>query len=172
MRKRVAHCDCPLNGKYFRSDFTELWDKSLWESAVPRKGMSIARTIAISGLHVAELRLQVSASNLANMRSDGPLPGVPNTENFPPVYAAMRVNQTENVGSGTNASVAKVSPASLAAFDPSAPFADDRGMIASPNVDLANEIVQVLLARFGYAANAKVIHADAQMAGVLLDLSA
>jgi flagellar hook protein FlgE len=45
-------------------------------------------------------------------------------------------------------------------------------MIASPNVDLANELVQVLLARFGYAANAKVIHVDARMAGALLDLSA
>jgi flagellar basal-body rod protein FlgC len=136
------------------------------------KAMSIARTIAVSGLHAAELRLQVSASNIANLRSDGLLPGVPNTKNFPLAYAAVRVNQMESTGGGTSASVTRVSPAYLSAFDPSAPFADGRGMIASPNVNLANELVQVLLARFGYAANAKVIHADAQMAGALLDLTA
>jgi flagellar basal-body rod protein FlgC len=45
-------------------------------------------------------------------------------------------------------------------------------MVASPNVDLANELVQVLLARFSYGANAKVIRADAQMSAALFDLTA
>lgn len=50
--------------------------------------MSIASTIAVSGLSVASLRLQVAASNIANASSDGPLPGTPNLENFPPAYRA------------------------------------------------------------------------------------
>lgn len=45
--------------------------------------MSIAFTIAVSGLSVASLRLRVAASNIANASSDGPLPGTPNLENFP-----------------------------------------------------------------------------------------
>ena len=44
--------------------------------------MTIASTIAVSGLSVASLRLQVAASNIANASSDGPLPGTPNPENF------------------------------------------------------------------------------------------
>ena len=48
--------------------------------------MSIAFTIAVSGLSVASLRLRVAASNIANASSDGPLPGTPNLENFPPAY--------------------------------------------------------------------------------------
>jgi flagellar basal-body rod protein FlgC len=45
-------------------------------------------------------------------------------------------------------------------------------MVASPNVDLANEFVQLLLARYSFAANAQVIRADAQMSAALFDITA
>ena len=67
------------------------------------------------------------------------------------------------MGGGTSATATTISPSTVATFDPSAPYADGHGMVASPNVDLANELVQVLIARFSYAANAQVIRADAQM---------
>jgi flagellar basal-body rod protein FlgC len=134
--------------------------------------MSIASTIAVSGLSVASLRLQVAASNIANASSDGPIPGAPNPENFPPAYSALRLNQVDNLGGGTSAIVSNVLPTTVATYDPSAPYADSRGMVASPNVDLANELVQVLIARFSYAANAQVIRADAQMSAALFDLTA
>jgi flagellar basal-body rod protein FlgC len=134
--------------------------------------MSIASTIAVSGLSVASLRLQVAASNIANASSDGPLPGAPNPENFPPAYSALRLNQVDSLGGGTSATVTNVSPSTIATYDPTAPYADGRGMVASPNVDLANELVQVLIARFSYAANAQVIRADAQMSAALFDRSA
>ncbi len=53
--------------------------------------MSIASTIAVSGLNVASLRLQVSASNVANSLSDG--------------YAPLQVDQVENANGGTSATV-------------------------------------------------------------------
>jgi len=133
--------------------------------------MSVASTIAVSGLNVASLRLQVAASNIANARSNGPLPGTPNPENFPPVYSPLRVDQVDTPGGGTRATVTHVSPSTVSAFDPSAPYADGRGMVASPNVDLADEFVQVLSARFSYVANAKVIRADAQMSAALFDIT-
>ena len=134
--------------------------------------MSIASTIAVSGLSVASLRLQVAASNIANASSDGPLPGAPNPDNFPAAYSALRLNQVDNLGGGTSATVTNVSPPTVATYDPSALYADGRGMVASPNVDLANELVQVLIARFSYAANAQVIRADAQMSAALFDVTA
>lgn len=91
--------------------------------------MSIANAIAVSGLSVASLRLQVSASNIANASSDGPLPGTPNPENFPPAYSALRVNQVDNLGGGTSATVANVLPPTVATYDPTAPYADGRGMV-------------------------------------------
>jgi flagellar basal-body rod protein FlgC len=43
---------------------------------------------------------------------------------------------------------------------------------ANPNVDLADEIVQQLMARVSFAANAQVIRADAKMTAALLDITA
>jgi flagellar basal-body rod protein FlgC len=134
--------------------------------------MSIASTIAVSGLNVASLRLQAAASNIANSLSNGPLTGVSNPENFPAAYTPLRVNQTDVVGGGTSATVSAVSPATVSTFDPTAPFANSDGFVASPNVDLANEIIQLLIARTSYAANAMVIRADAQMSAALLNITA
>jgi flagellar basal-body rod protein FlgC len=134
--------------------------------------MTIASVIAVSGLSVASRRLQVAANNIANARSDGPLSGTPNPGNFPPAYSPLRVNQVDVLGGGTSATVTNVSPATVATFDPSAPYADERGMVASPNVGLANDLVQVLIARFSYVANAQVIRADAQMSAALVNITA
>jgi flagellar basal-body rod protein FlgC len=134
--------------------------------------VSLASTIAVSGLNVAAMRLQAAASNIANSRSDGPLPGAANPENFPAAHTPLRVNQVEVVGGGTSATVTAVSPATVPASDPGAPFADGNGMVASPNIDLAGELVQLLIARYTFAANAHVIRADAQMSAALLDITA
>jgi flagellar basal-body rod protein FlgC len=134
--------------------------------------MSIASAIAISGLNAASLRLQVAASNIANSRSDGPLPGAPNPENVPPAYSALRINQTDVVRGGARATVVAASPATVQTYDSSASFADANGMVASPNVDLANEFAQLIIARYAFAANAQVIRADAQMSASLLNITA
>jgi flagellar basal-body rod protein FlgC len=134
--------------------------------------MSIASAIAVSGLAVATVRLDIAASNIANSQSDGPLAGTPNHENFPAAYTPLRVNQTDLVGGGTAATVSAVSPATVATFDPTAPYANGDGMVASPNVDLAGEMIQLLIARYSFAANAQVIRADAQMNAALLNIVA
>jgi len=132
--------------------------------------MSIASAIAVSGLKVASLRLRVAASNLANSLSTGPLPDAANAENFPAAYSALRVNQTDAAGGGTSATVATITPATV--YEPTAPFADDNCMVAGPNVDRANELLQLLVARYTFAANAQVIRADAQMSASLLNITA
>jgi flagellar basal-body rod protein FlgC len=68
--------------------------------------------------------------------------------------------------------VTAVSPATVSIFDPTAPFANSSGMVASPNVDLASEFVRLLAARLNYAANIAVITADAQMSASLLNITA
>jgi flagellar basal-body rod protein FlgC len=133
--------------------------------------MSIAGTIAVSGLNVATRRLQVAATNIANSLSDGPLPDAANPQNFPAAYTPLRVNQTDLPGGETTATITAVSPATISSYDPTAPFANGSGMVASPNIDLANEFVQLLIARYTYAANAEVIRADAQMSAALLNIT-
>lgn len=134
--------------------------------------MGIESTIAVSGLEVAALRLQVAASNIANSLSNGPLPGTSNPQNVPAAYTPLRVNQTDTIGGGTSATVTSVSPATVSTFDPTAPFANADGLVASPNVDLAGQMIQLLIARLSYTANAQVIRTDTQMSAALLNITA
>jgi flagellar basal-body rod protein FlgC len=129
-------------------------------------------SIAASGLAAASLRLEVSASNVANSPDSGPLPGanVPNAANFPPAYTPLRVDQTAMAGGGTAATVTPVSPSFVPSFEPGAPFADKNGLVAAPNVDLANELVQQIIARYAFAANARVMRVESEMMKTLLDI--
>lgn len=63
-----------------------------------------------------------------------------------------------------------VSPSYTAQSDPSAPFANEDGLVAAPNVDLASEFVQMAAAKYSFIANAKVIQAYAETEQTLLDI--
>jgi len=139
-----------------------------------RRFMSSVLSIAVSGMLAATQRLQVSARNVANVRSDGALPDAQG--NYAPgaqrPYTPLRVDQVDQAGGGTRAIVTEVSPGYVASYDPSAPYADQDGMVATPNVDLADEVVQQLMATYSYAANARVVTSYNQMVKSLLDIGA
>jgi flagellar basal-body rod protein FlgC len=120
----------------------------------------------------AMVRLNVSASNVANSSSSGPLPDATGSAaNSPPAYTPLRVDQVD-IGGATSARATPVSPSYAPAYAPSAPYADQSGMVAAPNVDLTNEAVQQITARYAFAANAKVMQVASQMSGALLDITA
>jgi flagellar basal-body rod protein FlgC len=136
--------------------------------------MSSISAIALSGLNAASLRLQVSASNVANAGSTGTLPNANGTvpAGSPQAYAPLEVVQSASAGGGVQTSVTTVTPSTTAAFDPQASFANQDGLVAAPNVDLASEFVGQLLASYSYAANAIVLKADDRMTQSLLDITA
>jgi flagellar basal-body rod protein FlgC len=147
-----------------------------------------ALSIATSGLSAASLRVSVAASNIANVLTTGPLPATggsgtsggagnsSNNSNFPAAFVPLRVNQVDQTSGatpgGTVATVSTVSPSFVAQSDPTAPFANQDGLVAAPNVDLANEFVQLLIAKESFAANAKVIQAFNNTTKSLLDITA
>ena len=144
-------------------------------------------SIATSGLTAASLRLDVAADNIANALSTGPLPAADgsgpsggtgnagNTTNFPAAYVPLQVNQVDqssgSTPGGTVATVSTVSPSFVAQFDPTAPFANQDGLIAAPNIDLASQFIQLLTAKYEFAANAKVIRTYSDTTKSLLDIS-
>jgi flagellar basal-body rod protein FlgC len=134
--------------------------------------MSIASSIAASGMNVAALRLQVSASNVANVLSDGPLSGSNNSNSYPSAYVPLRVDQIDTVGGGTSATVSPISPSAVPVFDPTAPYANQDGLEASPNVDLASAMIQQIIASYTFAGNAKVMQIAGQMTAALLNITA
>jgi flagellar basal-body rod protein FlgC len=126
---------------------------------------------AVSGMLAATRRLEVSAANVANVRSDGALPDAQGnySPDAPRAYTPLRVDQVDLATGGTRAVVSEVSPSYVATFNPSAPYANEDGMVASPNVDLADEMIQQLIASYTYAANARVVTSYNQMVKSLFD---
>lgn len=140
-------------------------------------------SIATSGLSAASLRVNVAASNIANVRTTGPLPasgasagaGRSSTSSaYPAAYVPLRVDQVDqssgSTPGGTIATVSTVSPSYTAQSDPSASYANQDGLVAAPNVDLANEFVQLATAKYSFIANAKVIQAYSETTESLLDI--
>jgi flagellar basal-body rod protein FlgC len=120
----------------------------------------------------ASQRLQVSAENVANAESDGPLPsaGAAVQAQYPGAYEAQQVDQVATPGGGTSAVVVDVQPATVAAYAPTAPYADQNGEVAAPNVDVAAEAIQQATAAYDFAMNVQVMRVYSQMMKTLLDV--
>lgn len=119
-------------------------------------------------------RLQVSADNVANADSDGPLPSAPTAvqAQYPAAYTPEQVEQIETAGGSTAAVVSNVEPGTVATFDAAAPYADANGLVASPNVDYASQAMQQVAASYEFAFNALVMRVYSQIAKSLLDIQA
>ena len=136
--------------------------------------MSSISTIALSGMNAAARRLEVSASNVANVLSTGALPNADGTvpAGAPQAYAPLELVQTASADGGTQTAVTTATPSTIAVSDPQAPFANQNGLVAAPNVDLAQEFVGQLLASYSFAANAAVLKADDRNTKTLIDITA
>ena len=133
--------------------------------------MSSVLSIATSGMQAATKRLDVSASNVANVMSGGPVPnGDPAlVSRWQKAYVPKRVDQVETHDGGTRAIVGDVLPGYIKVYQPDAPFADKDGMVAMPDVDLAGEAVAQMVARAGFAYNAAVARSYTKMMRSLFD---
>lgn len=128
-------------------------------------------TIAASGMAAASRRLEVAASNIANARTNGALPGPDTPPDAPQPYAPLRVDQVEIAGGGTRAQVSEAGTEPVPEYDPSAPYANENGMVAAPNVDITRELVEAAIAKYTFAANAAVMRTGAQMNKAVLDIT-
>jgi flagellar basal-body rod protein FlgC len=138
--------------------------------------MSSVSPIATSGILAATARLDATASNAANILTDGPLPTgsgtSANTSGFS-AYIPLAVNQVDASGpgpSGTSANVSAVSPSTVAVSDPSAPFANQDGLVAAPNIDPVNLLVQTAIAKYSFGLNANGARTASEMSKSLLDI--
>jgi flagellar basal body rod protein FlgC len=110
--------------------------------------MSSTSGIAASGLQVAALTLDVSASNVANSLTDGYLPS--------------RVEAADLDGGGAVGSVVKDA-------DPMAEVRADRALLAPSRTDLIQEMVTQSRAAAVYKANLATLRTDQEMEKSLVD---
>jgi flagellar basal-body rod protein FlgC len=130
--------------------------------------MNPATAVAFSGLSAAARRLEASASNIANARSNGALPG----ENGPIVYAPLEVQLAAQASGGVAASISPSARNALLAYDPQASFANAQGYVAAPAVDLTQDMINLAMASYDFAANLAVIHTAKDMTNALLEIRA
>ena len=135
--------------------------------------MNSAMTIAVSGMLAASTSLTASASNLANLQSDGPVPATDPQQPVVPapgsVYQPVQVTDTARPGGGVSAAASPSLPAYSLAYDPTAPFANMQGMVAQPNVNPAREVVNQITASLAYKANIATFKTAQEMEKSLLD---
>ncbi len=129
--------------------------------------MAINFYSSVSGLQAQSKRLAVSANNVANISTAG-TPGVTEGENA--VYKPQEVIQTTTAGGGVRAETRPVQPASVSAYAPQNPLANDEGVVDLPNVSLEAEFTDQLLAKRAYQANASVIKTQDEMLSSLMDI--
>jgi len=133
-----------------------------------------ALSIALSGMQVATTELDAAASNIANSQTTGGVPGTSGALTNP-VYQPVTVTLSDEAKSGTPGGVKATTSSSLdytETYDPTAPYADSRGYVATPAVDLSTQLVNVAYARIQFEANAKVAKVASQMAKTAIDILA
>jgi|HubBroStandDraft_3_1064219.scaffolds.fasta_scaffold79989_2 flagellar basal-body rod protein FlgC len=136
--------------------------------------VSSISAIAVSGMNAATRRLEVSASNVANVMTTGALPATNGTvaTGPPQAYQPLRLNETASANGGTQTSVTAAAPSYVAISDPQAPFANQNGLVAAPNVDISQEMINQMIASYSFTANAGVLKAEDLMTKTLLDTTA
>jgi flagellar basal-body rod protein FlgC len=120
--------------------------------------MEAALHNAVSGLRAAGKRLEVSASNTVNTQSENYTPG--------------RVVQSALASGGTRAEAVAVNPPTVPLYSPQSPTADAEGIVQRPNVSLAMESVEQMLARRAFEANLRTVETADQMTKAVLDILA
>lgn len=128
--------------------------------------MSPVSAIALSGMNAATLRLRASASNIANMRSSGAVGGA----NGPAPYRPLEVRDVPMASGGVMATLAPSSREAVLSYDPQASFANADGFVASPNVDLVGDMIQLATARYSFSANLAVMGTSDNMTKAVLEM--
>lgn len=124
-----------------------------------------AISTALSGLTASLRKLDTAANNIANVSTSGAL----TPENGPEPYSAQLTTQQTVSSGGVKTNIINKDPGFITAYAPNSPFANTDGEIGIPNVDLAEEAVNLKLAEYAYKANLKVIETTSELTDELLE---
>jgi flagellar basal-body rod protein FlgC len=121
--------------------------------------------IAISGLKVQSLRMDVIANNIANANTTRTANGQPFRRQD------VVITATGGVGGVASAGVTQDTRGEFKrVLQPGHPDADDNGYVAMPNIDLPIEMMHMVAATRAYEANAAVLKRYQDGVDVTLEL--
>jgi flagellar basal-body rod protein FlgC len=111
--------------------------------------------IAGSALNAQSLRLNTTASNLANADSVAGPDGKP----YKARQVVFQAVPMGSAGQGVQVQGVVESAAPMRmVYEPTSPVADDKGYVAMPNVDVVEEMVNMISASRAYQTNAEVMN--------------
>lgn len=125
--------------------------------------------IAASALNYSSKSLEVSANNIANQQTTGQLN---RTNENGTAYVARRAESVSNAEGGVRTQINPKNPAIRAVPAPEDVNANEDGLVAAPNVDTADEIINQKFASYSFDASLKVLKVADELTGNLLDLEA
>ncbi len=137
-----------------------------------------ALTISGSGLKAERARMNVTAMNLANANTTRTIEGGPYRAKSV-VFGAKPLENFKDTLHSTQSRLRTVDVVEVVEdnkpfkeiYDPSHPDANDQGIVQMPNVDVAEQMVDMIAAKRGYEANVAAIDAVKSMALKALDIS-
>ncbi len=129
-----------------------------------------AINIALSGLNAAKQRLNVTASNIANLQTVGSLDPGGQAPYTPLTTQQTALTDQDGNGTGVRSEVIPRSQPFVPAYDPDSPFANEQGVIGVPNIDLAEEAVNLNLSEITFKANIATLKASEELSEELLRL--
>ena len=121
---------------------------------------------SLSGLLAASTRIGASAQNIANANTTGSL----DESGRQPYRAVTTQNETSANGQGVISTVIPKEKPNVPVFSPSDPDADTQGFVAAPNVNFAEEAVNIKIAEASYKANLAVIETVSDLSEDLLNI--
>ncbi len=122
--------------------------------------------IAGSAMSSESVRLNVTASNLANAQSVGPDEASTYRARHPVFSAVMQSLRggIDNVGAGVKVDGVVESKAPLEQrYEPQHPMANDEGYVYVPNVNLIDEMSNMISASRSYQSNVEVLNTSKQL---------
>lgn len=137
-------------------------------------------SISASALTAERLRLDLTASNIANMNSAGRPddPANPLYRRKIPIFVQM-LEQAGESGTlrsrykGAGVRVARVlddNSQPRLVYEPAHPLADEKGYVAYPNINIVNEMVNMITATRAYEANVTALNAAKDIALKALEI--
>lgn len=127
--------------------------------------------IALSGLVASMKKLDASASNISNLSTVGSLEeqGI---DPYTPVTSSQStlVSHDGYNSFGVTSEITPKSNPYIPSYDPDSPYADKNGIIGVPNVNLAEEAINIKIAALTFKANASIIEKTSEMHEELINI--
>lgn len=125
--------------------------------------------ISASGLFAQRTRLDTIAKNIANVSTTRTDKGGPYRRQE--VLLSARSDNDRYSGGGVEvASIVESNDPAKIVYDPGHPDANSEGMVAMPNVNIMDEMVDMISATRAYEANIQAINAVKTMAAKALEI--